>query len=278
MVFVACSDQEESMPPPLPPPPACAAVPPDAEPFTGALFLCEGKRSVRVDVEVCTGGINTCLAPKPVQDFNPPGPQGPLLTDDDLNVSQGFTTVEPLPPTGACCNPESEAFTVVGLVDTAQADCAARACLEAHDRFEIFAFVTELQFDAADDGIEKNGLERAFKSMNFYVQVLEDPGSFANCTNGLAGDGHNYNFPDAPIDGFGALKSLRLSDFECDMDPLPDEGEPVDPPRQGSAAFSRRTRSPIPRLAGVVRPRQRARRIRTGSKETQESQSSGAAS
>lgn len=55
--------------------------------------------------------------------------------------------------------------------------------------------------------------------MDFYVQILEDPASFSHCTNGLAGEGHAYNFPDAPIDGFGALKSLKLSDFECDITP-----------------------------------------------------------
>lgn len=235
------------MPPPLDPLPACAAVPldPDAEPFVGALFLCEGTRSLRVDVEVCTAGINTCLAPKPVQDYDPPGPGGPLLSDDDLNVFQDFTTLVPVPPTGACCNPESEAFTLDGMLATAQNDCASRACLEVHDNLEFLAVLTELQFNNTPNGIQKNGLERAFQSLDFYVQVLEDPGSFSNCTNGLAGEGHAYTFPDAPIDGFGAFKKLRLSDFECDVDPDPNKPDEV-----GFGCFLQEDPTPAPTTGG----------------------------
>ena len=242
---------------PPPPQPACAAVPPvapepDAEPFVGALYHCEGIRSLRVDAEVCTWGINNCNSPKPIQDYDPPGSSGPLLTDEDLNVVQAFNTVEPLPQTGACCDPESEAFTAKGMEDTAQADCAARACLEVHDKLDLLAAITEFDFiNAPDDSIEKNGLERAYKSMDFYVQVLEDPGSFANCTNGLAGEDHRYFFADAPIDGFGALKSLQLSNFECDMTPEPDEpGDPVDPAEAGFGCFLQEDPAPDPTTGG----------------------------
>ena len=172
----------------------------------------------------------TCILPQPIQDFDPPGATPPLITDEQLNFSQDFNEAVPIPVTAACCDPDNEQFTPAGMYETAFNDCAARSCLEVHDQFALLAAVTEAQFNATPNGITKNALERAFKSLDFYVQVLEDPQGFADCTNGLGGVSNAYNFPDSPDPGLGALQNLRLSDFECPLGEAPEQGKcaPVD--------------------------------------------------
>jgi len=196
----------------------------------------------------------TCGLPQPIQDFDPPGPTPPLITDAQLNFSQDFNEAVPIPATAACCDPDNALFTFDGMYETAFNDCAARGCLEVHDQLAVLAASTEAQFNAAPAGITKNALERAFKSLDFYVQVLEDPQGFADCTNGLAGPDNAYSFPDSPDPGLGTLQNLRISDFECPLGEAAnlgkcvpaDEGEPTEgtPTTGGGGGPSTCTQNP----------------------------------
>lgn len=184
----------------------------------GVLYGCSGTRTATVAASVCK--TQTCISPQPIQEFTFLG-YGPFVTDEDLNFSEDFTASPLLVPpnTGACCTENAPEESVLL---TAQVDCAARACLSAHDEFfYLYADAGNL-VDAFDDGNEGDSPEEAFakqlkNSAKFYTSVLEDDGHFSECTNALHSNG-SYNFPQYPQNGLGAIKDVAINDFECALD------------------------------------------------------------
>lgn len=202
------------------PPSPCDAPYEQDPPFeSGELFQCEGTRKGRFDVEICTGLL--CAGDwVPVQEFVPPGGSEPLIPDEQLNIEQMFGPLDGNPPpTGACCDPNNSLFTLESVLNTAMHDCAARSCREVHDQFVdmangIRAIWETLPSDKLAEKIAKNAHERAFVSLEFFAKHLETPTGFSACEAGLFGD-QAYLFPDPPDPGAGSLRSMKITQWEC---------------------------------------------------------------
>lgn len=182
----------------------------------GIFYGCNGNRTAMLEANICKNDI--CNNPKPIQDFTYLG-QGPFITDEDLLYDEEFEA-EPfvIPPnTGACC---TENALSKSIKQTAEIDCAAHGCLDAHDQFlELYSVDAAILVILAENSGLQFAIDAAHRlqdSAKFYTSVLEESDHFSICTNSLWSQGL-YAFPQYPENGLGAIKDVKINDFECDI-------------------------------------------------------------
>lgn len=192
-------------------------------PFLGGLMHeCSGARKARVDVKICTG--LTCPGKSdlwvPVDEYVPPGQVEPLIAAEELDILQSFAPLDGHPPpTGACCDPNSQFLIMESVLTTAKHDCAARSCREIHDQLAAMADALREDWQAMPAGtpaeqFAKKAFGRAVSSMDFFTAQLEMPSGFGNCESKLFDKG-KYEFINPSDAGAGALRDMIISEWEC---------------------------------------------------------------